>query len=164
MRKIIVALLVTLMFAGCMSSRYSKEEKTVLRALKEQKVKEAIANRDYTIDMNYMTPRYMPAKNLNYGYYIRVSGDSIYSYLPYVGQAYRVPYGGGVALNFEGVMDGYAAQRSPKGGTLIQISVSNDEDTYLYQLFVFDNGSSRLQVYARERDSITFDGTMEIKD
>lgn len=164
MKHIVVALIVALACAGCASTRLSKDEKTVLKALKEQKVKEALANRAYTIDMDYMTPRYMPAKPLNYGYYLQISGDSIYSYLPYVGQAYNIPYDGGSALNFDAVMEQYAEQRSDKGGTNIEILVRNSEDTYVYQLFVFDNGAARLRVYARERDSITFDGKMEVKD
>ena len=43
----------------------------------------------------------------------------------------------------------------------IEIEVKNDEDTYIYTLEVFDNGSSSIDVLARHRDRISYTGDME---
>ena len=97
---------------------------------------------------------------ISYGYSVEVRNDSLFSYLPYFGRAYSVPYGGGKALNFSAPISSYQEFQKKKNLRVIEIGVRNDEDTYLYSLEVFDNGSSTVRVYARERDRISFTGEM----
>lgn len=47
---------------------------------------------------------------------------------------------------------------------MITLEVSNDEDIYRYIIDTFDNGSSTIFVYARERESISFSGRMEVNE
>ena len=88
----------------------------------------------------------MHAKALSYGYYIKVSGDSLYSYLPYFGHAYRVPYGGGKGLDFAEKMTEYTITKGKGGRMNIDIKVDNREDRYTYHLEVYDNGRAFLDV------------------
>ena len=39
------------------------------------------------------------SKHLTSDYSLEIRNDSVYSYLPYFGVAYNVPYGGGKGLN-----------------------------------------------------------------
>jgi hypothetical protein len=43
----------------------------------------------------------------------------------------------------------------------IEIKLTNEEDTYLYTLEVFDNGSSSVSVMSRQREQISYSGDME---
>ena len=86
--------------------------------------------------------------------------DSLISYLPYFGEVYNVPYGGGKGLNFSERIDRYQESQKKNGSRHIEIGVKNDEDTYLYMIDVFSNGSSMISVQARQRQRISYTGAM----
>ncbi len=111
-----------------------------------------------------MYPQRGPAKNVTGTYSLEVKGDSLISYLPYFGRAYMVPYGGGKGLNFTEIIGNYYESKNAKGQTEIAIEVTNEEDTYLYQLSVFDNGNATIDVRSKEREPITYSGEMEIEE
>ena len=101
------------------------------------------------------------SKNVSYGYSVTVRNDSLFSYLPYFGRAYDVPYGGGKGLNFDAPIESYKESQLKNGQRHIEIGLKNDEDTYLYTINVFDNGSSSIDVQSRRRESISYSGEME---
>ena len=98
---------------------------------------------------------------MSYGYSVTVRNDSLFSYLPYFGRAYDVPYGGGKGLNFDAPIESYKETQLKNGLRHIEIGLKNDEDTYLYTINVFDNGSSSIDVQSRRRESISYSGEME---
>ena len=108
-----------------------------------------------------MHPMKGPSKAVSYGYSVEVRNDSLISYLPYFGRAYNVPYGGGKGLNFSAPIESYREGVGKNGKRHIEIGLTNDEDTYLYVLDVFDNGSSSVSVSARQREQISYTGDME---
>ena len=108
-----------------------------------------------------MYPMKGPSKNVSYGYSVEVRNDSLISYLPYFGQVFSVPYGGGKGLNFSERIGNYRETQVKSNMRRIEIDVKNDEDTYLYTLEIFDNGSTSIDVQARQRDHISYSGSME---
>jgi hypothetical protein len=44
----------------------------------------------------------------------------------------------------------------------IEIGVTNEEDTYFYTIEVFDNGNSSVEVRARQRERISYSGSLEL--
>lgn len=145
-----------MMLAGCATT----EERAARQAEQAMKVEAALNERCYKINVDRMSPLRGPSRMISYGYSVEVRNDSLFSYLPYFGRAYSVPYGGGKALNFSAPISSYQEFQKKKNLRVIEIGVRNDEDTYLYSLEVFDNGSSTVRVYARERDRISFTGEM----
>ena len=95
-----------------------------------------------------------------FGYTVEVRNDSLFSYLPYIGRAYQIPYGGGKGLNFSERIGSYQELQKKNGLRHIEIGVKNDEDTYLYTIEVYDNGSSHIDVQARQRERISYSGEM----
>jgi hypothetical protein len=89
-----------------------------------------------------------------------VDGDQVDSYLPYVGEAYRVPYGGGKGLNFQGKIEDYTMTKATTNRLVIEFNVTNEEDAYHYRIDLFTNGKAIIDVIARDRDAISFDGEM----
>ena len=164
MRKVIVVIFSVCMLVACSTSKLTSEQKTVKRAQVTQQVRQAVDDRAYTVEMNYIYPQRMASRHLDYGYSLRISGDSIYSYLPYFGRAYSVPYGGGNGLNFKGVMDYYKVTRTKKDCTDVVLGVKDDGDEYQYTLNIYDNGTVSLGVFSRNRESISFGGQMTIKE
>ena len=161
MKKVLCLSLLLASAAILWNSCATSEEKAAQMAQLSANVTNALNNRDYKIAVDRMYPMRMPARHLSTLYSLEVKGDTIVSYLPYFGRAYSVPYGGGKALNFTGIMSYYDFRQGRKDQTLIEIGVENDEDTYVYSLSIFDNGNTSIDVRSRNREQIAFSGEME---
>ena len=92
-----------------------------------------------------------------------MKGDTLISYLPYFGRVYWVPYGGGKGLNFMVTISSYEEWEKKNGLRHIEIGLKNEEDTYLYTIEVFSNGSATIDVMARQREQISYTGEMDVK-
>jgi hypothetical protein len=82
------------------------------------------------------------------------------SYLPYVGEAYHVPYGGGKGLNFKARIRNYSATFAGNNGYIVECDVPNDEDVFYYRINIFNSGKAIIDVWARDRNPISFQGEM----
>ena len=154
---IVMALLAAVLLGGCATS----EERAAQKAEQVKKVTAALNRRQYKIAIARMYPMNGPSKTVTYGYSVEVKNDSLFSYLPYFGRAYNVPYGGGKGLNFSAPIGSYQEEVAKNGKRRIEIGLTNEEDTYLYILEVFDNGSSTVSVMSRQREQISYAGDME---
>ena len=154
---IVMALLAAVLLCGCATS----EERAAQKAEQVKKVTAALNRRQYKIAIARMYPMNGPSKTVTYGYSVEVKNDSLFSYLPYFGRAYNVPYGGGKGLNFSAPIGSYQEEVAKNGKRRIEIGLTNEEDTYLYILEVFDNGSSTVSVMSRQREQISYSGDME---
>ena len=154
---IVMALLAAVLLGGCATS----EERAAQKAEQVKKVTVALNRRQYKIAIARMYPMNGPSKTVTYGYSVEVKNDSLFSYLPYFGRAYNVPYGGGKGLNFSAPIGSYQEEVAKNGKRRIEIGLTNEEDTYLYILEVFDNGSSTVSVMSRQREQISYSGDME---
>ena len=124
-------------------------------------VTNALNNRDYIIAISRMYPMRGSSRSVSYGYSVEVRNDTLFSYLPYFGRAYNVPYGGGKGLNFTAPIGSYQEYMKRNGQRHIEIGVTNEEDIYLYTIDVFDNGSSSVSVSSRQREQISYTGDIE---
>lgn len=163
MRKILItsvmALTAWVMLVGCATA----EERAARAAEQAKAVKAALQERNYQIAVNRMYPSRGASKIVSSGYSVEVRNDSLISYLPYFGRAYDVPYGGGNGLNFSAPIRNYKESQTKSDLRHIEIDVKNDEDTYLYTLDIFDNGSADINVRSRQREPISFSGQMEFR-
>lgn len=153
----VISLLLTVILAGCATS----EERAAQKAERVKKVTAALNERHFKIAIAHMHPLKGPSKAVSYGYSVEVRNDSLISYLPYFGRAYNVPYGGGKGLNFSAPVESYQEEVGKNGKRHIEIGLTNDEDSYLYTLDVFDNGSSSVSVSSRQREQISYTGDIE---
>ena len=164
MRQLICIAFLARTLASAAPVQAQKKDKEAEKARTEQAVKEALEARRYHIDVNYMTPMRGRARALTDNYSLTVRGDSVLSYLPYVGQAYSVPYGGGKALNFDARIQTYEMKDGKKGRKEIRFTTTNDEDSYTYQLTVYPDGGTQIRVLPTRRQSISFNGEMDTED
>lgn len=129
-------------------------------ALVVQQVQAALDQRCYTIAVDWMKPLGGMPRHVSSDYRLKVNGEEVDSYLPYVGEAYRLPYGGGKGLNFKGKITDYTVTQPTSNRYIIDFNVNNDEDTYHYRIDMFTNGKAIIDVYSQNRDAISFDGEM----
>lgn len=131
------------------------------RAEKALAVERALASRHYVVDVQMMYPRSGRAVNVSSNYSLEIKGDTVVSYLPYFGRAYSIPYGGGKAFNFSAPIISYESASDQKGKNYVRLVTDNEEDVITFQLEIFDNGQTTIDVQAREREPITYSGELE---
>ena len=156
-----VALLMVLLTACSTGNRMAKAER---QAEISRQVLASIDERHFTIAVDWMKPLGGMARHVSSNYELKVDGDEIDSYLPYVGEAYRLPYGGGKGLNFKGKIENYVITYPTSNRSHIEFTVTNDEDIYFFRIDVFNNGQSIIDIIARDRDAISFNGEMIFKN
>ena len=162
MKKWIVTLLAAALAVsacGILSSE-TREEKAAREAREAQMVRQGIENGDFTIDIDRMYPIRGSSKTVT-NYSVRIKDGVLYSHLPFIGQAWRVPYGGGHALNFDAPIGNYSVFQNGKDGYEIRIYVKTDEDEHLYRITLFDNGRASLDVQSGNRERISYSGIFD---
>ena len=155
----LLAVAVTVSSCGVLSSE-TKEEKAAREAREAQLVVDNLNNGNFRIEIDRMYPIRGSSQHVT-NYSVSVKDGILYSHLPFFGQAWRVPYGGGHALNFQAPVGSYNVFRTRKDGYEVRIYVKTDEDDHLYLLTVFDNGRISLDVQSRNRDRISYTGQMD---
>ena len=125
-------------------------------------VEKALAERQYTISISMMFPRRGNAVSVTPDYSVQMKGDSLFSYLPYFGRAYSIPYGGGNGLHFAAPIKGYESAKGKNGRTQVTLLVENEGDRLTYNFEIFPNGHANVDVFSREREPINYSGDLEI--
>lgn len=159
MYKILSAIFLATALWGCNSTQMAHDKAQYKSAAVEQ----AVDNRHYTISVRTMIPSRGPSRELSSGYFIKVKGDTLVSYLPYFGRAYSLPYGGGDGLNFTAHTSAYSMIKTKRGAHRVVIEAKSDDDTYRYVIDIFDNGSSSLRITAQQREAISYNGELDVK-
>lgn len=142
----------------------AQKDKQAEKARNEQAVKKAIDERHFRIDVNYMTPTRGRSRALTDSYSLEVRNDSLFSYLPYTGEAYSIPYEGGKALNFNAPIQTYETKEKKRGRKEVKITTSNEEDSYTYSVTISSNGSAYIHVQPIRRQPISFSGQIELEE
>ena len=151
---------------GTVSGVYKHTYETRQTASKDERsVADAIAARQWHIDITSMNTMRYGSKAVTSDFYLELRGDTLHSYLPYLGQARVSPsFSPSIGLNFEEPVLSYK-ESTPKSKkyTQIDIDVKTREDSYHYVIEVKDSGKATIRVRSLNRDPISFDGTMLIK-
>ena len=163
MKKNFVSMVIACSALVLLGSCATTEERAARLAEKARKVTLALSEQ-FTILVDRMYPLRGSSKRISYGYTVEVRNDSLFSYLPYFGRAYAIPYGGGKGLNFSAPINSYQEYQKKDNLRYIEIGVTNEEDTYLYVIEVFGNGKAAIGVQPRQREHISYSGEMEVDE
>ena len=144
-----------LLLCGCASLRLTPEEQARIA----EQVQINLDNRTFVIDVDQMNPRRGPSQHVS-NYSIKIDGDKIISNLPYFGQAWNLPYGGGKGLTFEAKISDYIETFEKAGRRRIVLATNNGEDLLVYTIDVFDNGKADIDLRSRNREPISYIGNM----
>ena len=159
-RIILSLLLITAMGISTLSAQTKKERKE----LKKQVVEKLVTSGKYKIDVNRALPARGRSITLTSPYSVEIRNDSVISYLPYYGRAYSIPYGGGEGLNFKAPLTDYKLEWDKKETAKIKFSARSEEDKFDFIIDVFSNGSSSIFVNMQNRQSISFQGELDMPE
>jgi hypothetical protein len=140
------------------------------KAEKQTAIKNMVDNKNYVFEANYALPMRGGQKQLTSDYDLRVSKDSIIAYLPYYGRAYMAPVDpteGGIKFtctNFS-----YTTKLRKNGTWDITIkprdkNITDWRDVQELTMNISPNGYASLQVVSSNRDPISFDGDIRVKN
>ena len=90
------------------------------------------------------------------------SRSSVFSYLPYYGRAYSVPYGGGSGLIFNAPLKEYTMDMDKKGNAVIKFSARSPEDFFEFRAKVFPDGTTSIDVTMQNRQAISYRGEVDL--
>jgi hypothetical protein len=126
---------------------------------KESVIKNKIQARSYVFMAQSVSPMRGNMRQLTPEYDLRVSPDSVISWLPYFGRAYVAPLNASEGgIKFTSTNFNYTRTARNKGGWDITIKPNDVTDVNQLFLTVFANGSASLQVISNNRDPISFSG------
>ena len=155
----LLAVVLTVSSCGVLASE-TREERALREAREAKMVDENLQSANFRIEIDRMYPVRGSSQHVT-NYSVTVKDGVLNSHLPYIGQAWRVPYGGGHALNFKADIGSYNVVRTRDDGYEVRIYVKTDEDQHVYTLTIFNNGRTSLDVQSQNRERISFSGMMD---
>ena len=159
--KTITAILVVtigLLFFGCGASQSATE-----KAQQAQFLSEKIESFNFKFIATHAYPQNFNPVYLSSPYDVKVSSDTVQAYLPYYGRAFSAPMDpseGGI--KFTSTDFKYEIEKGRKAGNwIIKIITADTNRPFELNFNLWDNGSGSLNVQDRDRQNISFQGSVE---
>lgn len=156
---ILIALSIFLLSCKSSQSAAEKADKAIL-------LNKQIENFDFKFNANHAQPLSYRSISLTSSYYVTVTSDTVKSYLPYFGRAYRAPMissEGGImfeSTNFE-----HKVKKGKKDGEwFVTIKTKDTSRPFTLNFHLWDNAAAHLHVSHQDRQSISFQGYIEEKE
>ncbi len=130
--------------------------------LSAQSTEQLVHDKKYTFKVETIQPLRGMARQERPGYYtLRVTPDSVISYLPFFGRAYTANIGTSeMALEFNSTKFDYQVTDRKKGGWDITIKPRDVGKIQEVMLTIFPEGNASMRVISTERDPMSFQGVI----
>lgn len=157
---LIVALLLTMFSVNAQETekKSKKELKAEKKAQQIEEIKNIVESKNFVFDARNANPMKGRSVTLTSDYDVRVTNDSIFSYLPYYGVAYTASYGGTDSPMIFDVPFETCTQEKAKNGYMVKIEAKNKNDRLTYTFHISETGTTNLNVSSMNRQSITYYG------
>ena len=118
-----------IVFMGCAT----QQEKAERRELMRKAVTEAVAKKEMRIEIISMNAMRYGNRNVSADFFLELHGDSVRSYLPYLGVARQAPMmSPGIGLNFDTRAISIKESHPKADLSRLEIDLRTSEDRYLY--------------------------------
>jgi hypothetical protein len=149
----------------CLNAQETAKSRRERRAEQQEKrmdeVKEMIRTKSFVFEATHAMPLGGGSIHLNHTFDVEVNGDTLVSYLPFFGVAYRVDYGSrNSALDFALPVQSYEMEETDNE-YLIKIEVKNRMDILNYTFFISNLGYATLNVTSTSRQAISYYGRIQ---
>lgn len=162
MKKIFLSLVLLLSVLFVNSQEVKKQSRKERRAAREAKkieeIKTLLDNKTWVFEVNQAIPMAGQAVNVNGSFDAKIKNDSIFSYLPFYGEAYVGEIGSSEGpFDFEQPILNYSFKKTKKGYH-IKFDVRNKSDYLSFFFHIGRTGSASLNIQSRNRQSMSFYG------
>ncbi len=161
MKKALGILLLTaaMGIAACGSLKNGERQTTVPQTAPPSPLAQSADDTHWHIDITTMNTLRYGSRMVTPDFFLEMRGDTLVSYLPYLGQAQRSSYGDteGV-LNFQQTVKDLKITKPKKHYTRLEMRISKISETLRYIVELEETGRATIRVYSNDRDAISFDG------
>ncbi len=162
MKNILILVLIFLLTMNVSSQETQKKTKKELKAEKKeqqmQEVKEIVESKNFVFDARNANPMNGRSITLTSDYNVKITNDSIYSYLPYYGVSHSAVYGGTESpMIFNQPFESITTENLKKG-YLVKVVVKNNSDRLDFSFNISFSGSTSLTVSSMNRQTISYYG------
>lgn len=122
-----------------------------------------LAGKSYVFKAQTALPMRGSSRQLTSNYYeLKITKDSIKSFLPFFGRAYSAPMNSEESgIQFTSTSFVYSEKEKKKGGWDVQIKPKDTKDVRQMLLNISSTGFATLQVISNTRETISFTGRIE---
>ena len=150
-------------FVWLLCSAFSLDAAAQKSSEKAAAVKTIVDSQHFTFYAQYAQPRQGTQRYLTSEYTLRITKDSIISYLPYFGRAYSgVGYGSGDGpVQFTSTQFEYNTESTKKGGWYINVKPKDAPGINQVSLDIRPGGNCTVTVISMNRDPISYTGYLK---
>lgn len=150
----LAAILTAVCSCGVLSDQLSAEDQAL--------VQQRLNAQSFKVYIEFMLPRRGPQQALTSPYAVVIDNGRITSGLPYIGEAWDLPYGGGKGFNFEApILELEHRLAAFGGGRIIEVTTNNEEEYLHYRMEIDSNGRVTLTVRSEHRETISYRGRVD---
>jgi outer membrane phospholipase A len=135
-----------------------KELKAEKKALQMQETKAIVESKNFVFNARNANPMSARSINLTTDYDVKITNDSIYSYLPYYGVSHSAVYGGTESPMIFSQPFETISSEEVKNGYLVKVAVKNGSDRLDFSFHISVTGSTTLSVSSMNRQAISYYG------
>jgi len=125
-------------------------------------LQQAVESKNFIFKAESVTPQRGSTRHLSPEYEIVVKTDTIISFLPYFGRSYSAPIDpseGGI--KFTSSDFDYVMGKKKKKGWEITVKLKDVSDAQNLYFSIFENGNASVRVVSNQRESISFNGSVQ---
>ena len=138
-----------------------KERRELKQEQKREEINNLLENRTFIFVPTHAMPLGGGNIYLNHSFDAEVKGDTLISYLPFYGVAYRVEYGArNSAFDFTQPIQEFNLEKD-NNGYRINFDVKNKMDYLTYNFQISELGFATLNITSTNRQAISFYGRIE---
>lgn len=146
-----------LALAGCATQQQRAERQLAMK----KAVARMLEKKEWHVDVTMMSSMRYGSHSVTPDFFLELRGDTLRSYLPYLGQSYQAPmYSQSGGLDFEKPLRTYKETHPKEDLTKMEMDVKTEDDNFHFVVEVFDTGKTYIHVRSNHRDPISFDGNM----
>ncbi|HKL33657.1 MAG TPA: DUF4251 domain-containing protein [Tangfeifania sp.] len=165
MKRIILTTFLLFSFLTYMNAQEPQKSRKERRAEKQEKrmeeVEKLLKSKEFVFNATHALPMGGGSIYLNYSYDVEVKGDTVNSYLPFYGVAYRLDYGGRDAgFDFTEPAEEYNME-DEENGYRVEFEIDKGMDNLNYTFHISELGYATLNVISTNRQAISYYGRIE---
>ena len=165
MKNIIITNLLLIVLVLSAHAQQESQGKKNRREVKQEEKRKEITNllkeRTFVFKPTHAIPLGGGSVFLSHSFDAEIKGDTLISYLPFYGVAYRVEYGGrNGAFDFTQPIQDFKMEKDRKGYQ-VNLEVKNKMDFLTFNFQISELGNATLSITSTNRQAITFYGHIE---
>lgn len=158
MKNLLIRILLILFLVNIfINNSIAQDTKQSRKTEKAVAVKNLIDSQNFVFVAQYAIPFRGTAKYLTSPYDVRISKDTVVSYLPFFGRATSITDPQNFGFEFTSTTNTYIVKPIKKGWE-ISFKPNKQMDIMQYYFTIFDNGTASLRITSMNRDPISFQG------